>query len=173
MVAVMFRSARLRCPIEGEATTTVTTVTTVTWRFVKLGTEAEVVVYQTSRVVDAFNDILYANLTKDGRHELFIANTTLENAGDYYCLDQSYTKIVQLIVLGKDFYLLRFNPSFSLIQQPTSLPSPANDILHRVLSKGPVGHPAKHFYLIHCLEFRHLFCPVVYAEIFLFWNSDG
>ena len=121
VIAVMFRSARLRCPIEGEATTT------ATWRFVKLGTEYEVVVYQTSRVVDAFNDTLYANLTKDGRHELFIANTTLENAGDYYCLDRGDTKILHLIVLGKDFHLFRFYLSFSLIQQSTSLRSPANN----------------------------------------------
>ena len=95
VAVVMFKSATLRCPTNSEATEL------INWRFVKLGTEDEEVVYSNSRVFDAFNDSIYANRTKDGRHELFIPNTTWRNAGDYFCLDWMENRIVELIVLGE------------------------------------------------------------------------
>ena len=101
----MFKTAKLRCPIEGEATGV------MQWRFVKLGADAEEWVYSNSRVLDPFNDTIFANRAKDGRVGLIIPNTTWENAGEYYCLDRGDNRILQLMVLCKEFCLLRLCPT--------------------------------------------------------------
>ena len=108
VTVVMFESATLHCRMKGIVTAK------MNWRFVEPGKEEDKLIYANSKVVDAFKDSIYTIRNKDGRHELFIPNTTSMNAGDYYCLDRSEIHVVHLIVLGKNsfcyvIYFLQYN----------------------------------------------------------------